>query len=252
VTKAHVSAVCGGLLVSVLFLTALSGAWAEAKLKVAVVTGGHDFSEKPFLSLFEGNEGIEFTHVVLKDDSELFEDISAWPYQVIVLYNMTQKISEKRQQNFVKLLDKGVGLVVLHHAIADYTEWPEFRKIIGARYFLQDVTENGVAHPRSQYEHGVDYKIHVVDPSHPITQGVSDFDVHDETYKGYLLEPDNHLLLTTDNSKCQKEVGWTRDYKKARVCFIQMGHGDSIFSDPNYRRLVTQAIRWTGGGGESR
>ena len=234
------------LVVLGMFVLLLSlGAWAEAKIKVAVVTGGHEFSEKPFLAIFEGNEGVECTHVVLKDDSELFEDISAWPYQAIVLYNMTQKISEKRQQNLLKLLDRGVGLVVLHHAIADYSEWPEFRKIIGARYFLSDVTENGKTFPRSTYEHGVDYNIHVADPSHPITQGVSDFTVNDETYKGYLFEPDNHLLLTTDNPKCQKEVGWTRTYGKARVCFFQMGHGDSIFADANYRRLISQAILWT-------
>jgi hypothetical protein len=237
------------LAASVLLVSA--GAWAEGKIKVAVVTGGHEFAEKPFLAMFEGNEGVECTHVVLKDDSELFEDISAWPYQAIVLYNMTQKISEKRQQNFVKLLDRGVGLVVLHHAIAAYSEWAEFRKIIGARYFLSDVTENGKTFPRSQYEHGVDFKIHAADTSHPITQGISDFTVNDETYKGYLLEPDNHVLLTTDHPKCQKEIGWTRTYGKARVCYLQMGHGDSIFSDPNYRRLVLQAIRWTGEGRDS-
>ena len=234
------------LAASVLLVSA--GAWAEGKIKVAVVTGGHEFAEKPFLAIFEGNEGVECTHVVLKDDSELFEDISAWPYQAIVFYNMTQKISEQRQQNFLKLLDRGVGLVVLHHAIAAYSEWPEFRKIIGARYFLKDVTENGVTYPRSQYEHGVDFKVHVADSSHPVTQGVSDFTVNDETYKGYLLDPADRVLLTTDNPKCQKEIGWTLTYGKARVCYIQMGHGDSIFADPNYRRLVIQAIRWTGEG----
>jgi len=232
------------LVVAFVFLTS-TGAWAETKLKVAVVTGGHGFSEKPFLALFEGHEGIEFTQIALKDDSELFEDISAWPYDVLVLYNMSQKISEKRQQNFLKLLERGVGVVALHHTIAAYSEWPEFRKIIGARYFLNDVSENGVTYPKSQYEHGVDYKIHIADTSHPITRGVNDFTVNDETYKGYLVDPDNHILLTTDNPKCQKEIGWTRTYSKARVCYIQMGHGDSIFSDANYHRLLSQAIRWT-------
>jgi len=228
-----------------LFIFLVSTSAFAAPLKVAVLTGGHPFTEKPFLALFEGHEGIEFTQVPLKDDSEIFEDISAWPYDVIVFYNMSQKISEKRQQNFLKLLDRGVGIVALHHAIAAYSDWPEFRKIIGTRYFIKDISENGVTYPASQWEHGLDIPIHIADPDSPVTQGIKDFTVHDETYKGYLLEPDNHYILTTDHPKSQKEIGWTRIYRKSKVCYIQMGHGDSIFADPNYHCLLSQAIRWT-------
>lgn len=235
--------------VSAILLTALillSAATAfAAPLKAAVLTGGHPFTEKPFLALFEGHEGVEFTQVPLKDDSEIFEDVSAWPYDVIVLYNMTQKISEKRQQNLLSLLDRGIGVVALHHAIAAYSDWPEFRKVIGVRYFLKDVIENGVAYPASQYDHDIDIPIHIAGPENPVTQGLKDFTVHDEVYRGYLLEPDNHYILTTDHPKSQKEIGWTRTYRNAKICYIQMGHGDSIFADPNYHRLLSQAIRWT-------
>jgi hypothetical protein len=216
----------------------------DAQLKVAVVTGGHDFAEKPFLEMFAGQEGIAFTQVALKDESEIFEDISTWPYDVVVLYNMTQRISEKRQENFLKLLDKGVGLVVLHHAIAAFSEWPEFAKIIGAKYYLKDTVEHGVTRPASQYEHDVDYPVHIEDPNHPVTHGLKDFTVHDETYKGFTAAPDNHILLTSDHPKCQKAVGWARTYRDARVCYVQMGHGPSSFGDANYRQLVVQAVRW--------
>lgn len=227
-------------------LVVLSAAAASAApLKVAVLTGGHPFTEKPFLALFEGHEGIEFTQIPLKDESEIFEDISAWPYDVVVLYNMSQKISEKRQQNFLALLDRGVGVVALHHAIAAYSEWPEFSKIIGVRYFLKEVTENGTTYPISQYDHDMDIPVHIADPDNPVTKGLKDFTVHDEVYRGYRLEPDNHYILTTDHPKSQKEIGWTRTYRKSKVCFIQMGHGDSIFADPSYRRLLDQSIRWT-------
>jgi type 1 glutamine amidotransferase len=217
----------------------------DSTLKVAVVSGGHPFDEKSFYAMFEGVPGVDCAKIPLKDDSEIFEDISNWSYDVVVLYNFTQKISDKRKANLLTLTERGVGFVVLHHAIANYADWPEYRKIVGARYYLEDVEENGVKHPRCEYEHGVDFKIHVEDAAHPIVKGIADFTINDETYKGYSLEPDNHLLLTSNNPKSQKEVGWTRVYKKSKVCYLQMGHGESIFADENFRRLVTQSIQWT-------
>ncbi|MCP4640672.1 MAG: ThuA domain-containing protein, partial [bacterium] len=163
---------------------------ANRPIKAAVITGGHGFDEAAFPPLFQGHDDIECTILPQEDDSEIFEDITDWPYDVIVLYNMSQKISAKRRQNLLKLLNQGVGVVGLHHAIAAFKEWPTFEQIIGARYFLKDTVEGNVTHPRSTYEHDVDFVLHVEDPSHPITRGLRDFQVHDETYNDWLLLPD--------------------------------------------------------------
>ena len=180
----------------------------------------------------------------MQDHSEIFEDISDWQYDVLVLYNMSQKISEKRQQNFLKLLDDGVGLVVLHHAIAAFSDWREYRKIIGAKYWLEDTVEDGVEYKKCTWKEGVDMPLHVEDATHPIMAGITDFTIHDEVYKGYDLQPDNHLLLSCGLSNSQKEIAWTRAYGHAKVCLIQPGHGPEAHGDENYRRMVRQAIAW--------
>lgn len=221
-----------------------SGAFAAERMKVVVVTGGHGFDEKPFKDMFESYQNLDCTFVDLKEESEIFEDISNWPYKVIVLYNMSQGISEKRRQNFIKLLDQGVGLVALHHSIAAFADWPEYRKIIGAKYWLKDTVEDGVKHPQCQWKEGVDMKMHVEDAAHPIMAGIKDFVIHDETYKGYNLEPDNHVILSCDEPGSQKEVAWTRTYRKAKVCLIQPGHGAATYAGQNYRQVVLQAIEW--------
>lgn len=218
--------------------------FAAEKMQVLVVTGGHGFEEQPFEAMFTSFENMNCTFFALKDDSEIFEDITDWPYDVIVLYNMSQKISEKRQQHFLQLLEEGVGLVVLHHAIAAFKDWPEYRKIIGAKYWLTDTKEDGVKHRKSQWEEGVDMPLHIEDAAHPVVAGLDDFVIHDETYKGYDLQPDNHLLLSCDLPGSQKEVAWTRSYSNAKVCLIQPGHGKEAHSDTSYRRLVRQAIEW--------
>jgi type 1 glutamine amidotransferase len=214
---------------------------------VAVVTGGHDFEEKEFFQMFDSLKGIEYTRKHQADDSELFEDINNWPYDVIVLYNMTQKISAQRQQNFLKLLDKGIGVVAVHHSIAAFQNWPEYRKIIGGKYFLSEGVENGVPHKRGGYKEGLNFTIHIEDSNGPITRGMSDFVVNDETYRYYFVDPPSRALLTTDEQTSEKVIGWVSGYKRARVCYIQPGHGAPTYANESYRKLVSQAIRWSAG-----
>jgi len=216
------------------------------KLKVVVVTGGHKFDHDTFFAVFQGHKDIGYVEAFQKDHSELFEDINGWDYDVIVLYNMTQQISQKRRDNFLKLLNQGVGLLALHHSMDAYQEWPEFRNIIGTKYFLKPTVQDGVEYQKSSYKHDLDLQIKIKDKYHPITQGMNDFDHHDETYKNCWFAPDNYVLLTCDDPTSDKTVGWVREYGGARVCTIQLGHGPKSYANPNYKRLLTQAIRWCG------
>jgi type 1 glutamine amidotransferase len=217
------------------------------KLKVVVVTGGHDFEHDPFFRVFDSIEEITYTEAVQKDQSELFEDISGWDYDVIVFYSMTQQISQKRRQNFLKLLDKGVGVVALHHIMCAFQDWPEFRKIIGTKYCLADTTIDGVRYKAGTYQHDIDIPVTVVDERHPITEGMDDFVIHDEGYKNCWFAKDNHVLLTADHPASDKSICWTRQYRKSRICTLQSGHDSKAYENRNYRRLVRRAILWTAG-----
>jgi len=216
----------------------------QEKLNIVVVTGGHDFEREQFFAIFDSLDNIQYVEAEQKDDSEIFEDIAGSDYDVIVLYNMTQNISTTRRANFTNLLDKGVGLVALHHSIANFQDWPEYRNIIGAKYYLKVTTENGVTYPRGQYKHDVDINVHIKDAEHPVTRGLSDFSVNDETYSKWTFDSGNHLLLTTDHPASNRQLAWARNYRNARVCFIQLGHGLGAYTNQNYRRLVAQAIEW--------
>ncbi len=234
-------------LIAALFVAQTAGAAEESMIKAAVITAGHGYDKPAFDAMFASFADIDSVMLHQQDDSEIFEDISAWPYDVIVLYNMTQRISEQRQENLLALLDRGVGLVALHHAVAAFNDWPEFADIIGCRYFLKEKEVDGVRHPKSGYQHDVEFVVRVADPNHPVTRGVEDFTVVDETYNGAIFDPDAHVLLTTDHPKSDKIVGLAKQYRNARVCYLQPGHGPDIFADPNYRQLVTQAIRCAAG-----
>ncbi|MBN2138430.1 MAG: DUF1080 domain-containing protein [Sedimentisphaerales bacterium] len=214
-------------------------------LKVAVLTGGHDFERKPFFEMFNSFKDAKCTEVQLKDHSEIFEDLDNWDYDVVVMYNMTQNISKKRQDNFKALLDRGIGFVAWHHNMGAFNEWAEFKKIAGGKYYLKPTKEGDKEVRGSTYKHDLDMAMKIADKSHPITKGLNDFTIHDEGYKYCGFEKDNHILLTTDHADSDRTIAWTRQYGRSRVCGIMLGHDGKAFANPNFRKLLSQAMNWT-------
>ncbi|HTL55752.1 MAG TPA: ThuA domain-containing protein [Candidatus Limnocylindrales bacterium] len=220
---------------------------ADEKIRVLIVTGGHDFEQEPFFKLFKDNPDITYRAAAHPNAQALLKADAAKDYDVLVFYDMHQEISEEAKADFVARLKEGKGLVVLHHAIADYQAWSDYAKIIGARYYLEKTTVNGVEKARSAYKHDMHFTIHVADPKHPVTHGVKDFEIHDETYRLFDVADDCHVLLTTDEPESNKVIGWTRTYGKARIVYLQSGHDHFAYENPNYRQILRQAIQWTAG-----
>ena len=219
------------------------------KIDVLVVTGGLGIDRDQFFDLFDDCHDIKCVEYPLKDESEVFEDISDWKYDVLLLYNATQDISQKRRDNFVSLLkDKGIGLVVVHHAQAAFQGWHEFHKIIGTAFIYYDVKIDGKPWPHSKCKGGMDIPVTICDKEHPITRGLTDFRVLDETYKGRWWADDNHVLLTTDHSGNDKPIAWTRSYGRSRVFNIQLGHDYKAYEVPQYCEMIIRSIRWTAPG----
>src|ERR1044071_1151338 len=215
------------------------------KIRVLVVTGGHDFEKQAFFKLFKDNPEIAYEAVEHPNAHARLRPDAVRKHDVLVLYDMWQPISDEAKQEFLARLRDGTGLVVLHHAIASYQDWPEYTRVIGAHYYLEPKTVDGVKKPRSAYKHGMHFKIHIADMNHPVTQGVQDFEMHDETYKWFDVAPDARPLLTTDEPESNKVIGWAKTYEAARIVYLQSGHDHFAYENPNYQRLLRQAIRWT-------
>lgn len=217
---------------------------SPAKIRVLVITGGHEFEHDPFIKLFSDNPEIIFKAVEHPHAHALLKPEPAKQYDVLVTYDMHQEITDEARADFLARLKEGKGLVVLHHAIASYQQWPEYSKIIGAHYYLEKATVDGVEKARSTYKHGMHFKIQVVDPSHPVTRGIKDYEILDETYNLFDVAKDVHPLLTTDEPESNKVIGWAKTYGPARVVYLQSGHDHFAYENPNYQQILRQAIRW--------
>jgi type 1 glutamine amidotransferase len=216
---------------------------SQDKIKVLVVTGGHPFEREAFFNLFEGYDDITYKEAVQPKANEMIESGEADKYDVLVLYDMWQPITEGQKKAFVEMLKKGKGLVVLHHCLASYQEWPEFFKIIGGKFYLQKRVEEGVEYPQSRAAEGQNMEIKV-NKDHPIMYGMEDFVILDETYDDFRVAQDVNVFLTTDNPDNGPKVAWTKTYGKSRVVYFQLGHDNHAYSNPNYRRIIANSIRW--------
>jgi hypothetical protein len=235
----------GLVLLSAVALAADAGKDASGKVRVLVITGGHDFEKEPFFQVFKDNPDVTFKAVEHPNAHALLKADAATQYDVLVCYDMHQEITDEAKADFVARLKEGKGLVVLHHAIASYQQWPEYWKIIGARYYLQKTMVDGVEKARSAYKHGMHFQVHVTDPDHPVTRGVKDFELHDETYRLFDVAPDCHTLVTTEEPESNKVIGWAKTYDNARVVYLQSGHDHFAYENPSFQQILRQAIRWT-------
>jgi len=224
-----------------------SSAAEQQKIRVLITTGGHDFDRKGFFAMWDLFPDIAWREGKMEKSGEAFTAENLKDCDVLVTYDMAQKITDEQKAALDDFLKRGGGLVALHHSIASWQDWPEWERIIGVKYFLKPETREGKQYPPSGYKHDVDMRVHIADPKHPITRGLSDFDIHDETYNGYLVNPKVHVLLTTDSPTSDKNIGWVRQEDKARVAFIQLGHDDKAYTNPNYKKLVERAVEWAAG-----
>ena len=160
---------------------------------------------------------------------------------MLVLYDLTSDITDAEKTHLEDFVEDGKGLVVLHHAIADYQDWEWwYKEVVGGKYLLKP--EGNL--PASTYKHDEELCVRPV-MSHPILSHVGPMHLRDETYKGMWISPEVKVLLKTDNPTSDGPVAWVSPYAKSRVVYIQLGHGETAHRYPTYRTLVQDAIRWS-------
>jgi len=214
-------------------------------VRVLLVTGGHGFNREAFEKLMNSLDGITVTEVRHPNAHEMFRSENRASFDVVLFYDMPKTIEEYEKQNFIDMLNEGKGIVVMHHAFCSYQDWSEYQKIIGGRYHEEPWTDsNGVQQPASSFKYNVQIPVKVADRRHPVTRGIRDFVIVDETYARGSVNPDVHVLLTTDEPSSTPQIAWTRKYGNSKVVTILLGHDNQSWSNPNFSTLLRQAILW--------
>jgi type 1 glutamine amidotransferase len=205
-----------------------------------LITGGHDH-EISFYTLFHGYE--DLARLPVTSSATAFQSDLRGKYDVLIMYDFSRDLTETGRKNLRDFVESGKGIVVLHHALLNYQDWPWwYQHVVGGSYRLR---REGYK-PSSTYKG--DQKIFVApEGNHPITRGLAPFHVMDETYKHMWFSPQARPLLVTDNPNGDRVLAWVGPCDTSRVVAIQLGHGPTVFNHPSYRTLVHNAILWSAG-----
>jgi type 1 glutamine amidotransferase len=142
------------------------------------------------------------------------------------------------QQPLNLFADAGHGIVVVHAGA-----WYNWAPVSG--YNRRFVAGGARGHGKGEFS--VFNKV----SSHPVMAGIPpEFKIFDEHYR-VILEPDAHVeILAETEPEAQTQVPypsvWVVKDPKTRIIGIGLGHGDEAHSNPAYKTLIRNAVRWVG------
>lgn len=212
-------------------------------MKVGVITGGHSFDVVGFHALWRSYGDLD-CYVQALEEWAVDYGRYGRRYDSLVFYNMHTDLPEncpggKRTRKAIDELGSGgEGIVVMHHGILAFKGDRVWDDVVG----LTDRTIDG-------YSHDERLTVQIADRGHPITEGIDDWAMTDETYDFKSVEgDDSHVLLTVDHPNSMRTMAWTRLYRESRVLNFVFGHDDQAWSDPVFREVLGRGIRWSVGG----
>lgn len=243
---------------------------------VLVVTGGHPFEAEPFFATFDAIDGVDWTAAdapALGYDVVVFYDMPGLRFTGADPPAELIEPTIEQRRIFDDLCAAGTGLVFLHHAIASWPAWPGFAEMVGARFHYRPGRLAGVDYPDSGYRFDVTHTVEVLDADHPVCAGLGgSFELTDELYCfPVLTDRVTPLMRTTFDTADQSAfysadhairgrrntndgwthpagsdlVAWTRVVERSRLVYLQFGDGAITYADPNFRRVLANAIGWT-------
>jgi len=184
--------------------------------------------------------------VIATEDLSEFSPANLERYAAVMFYTTGEiPMSGAQKAALLDFVRSGRGFLGVHSATDTFYTWPDYLDLIGG-YF------NG--HPWHQ---GVTIEVaEAADPAvaflgNSLQLNVEIYQISDFDYRG------SHVLLRLDQSSVdlsktgvhQRFYGWPLAWKRffgeGRVFYSALGHEASVWQDPRYQRILTNAILWS-------
>ncbi|MEO1289920.1 MAG: ThuA domain-containing protein [Chloroflexota bacterium] len=209
--------------------------------KALFIAGGWDGHEpfataKLFAQLLQ-SEGYE-TKIADNLDCLLDNNTLQNMSLIVPVYTMSS-ITDVQVQGLMNAIHSGVGLAGWHGGMADaFRNSTDYQFMVGSQW---------VAHPGNI----IDYTVNISDDTHPITEGMTDFQMHSEQYYMH-VDPSNEVLATTTFDDSYHDwiadvvmpVTYTRRWGQGRVAYCSLGHVLADFDVLQAREMVRRCLIW--------
>jgi uncharacterized protein len=254
----------------------------SAPHRLLAIARGHPYEREAFAELLSGLEDYDVCHVEQPVAQRCLGAQAAHDFDAIVCYDMPgvdftaadapRLVAPEPDfaRDYLAMLNEGVGMVFLHHALAAWPAWPKYAEIVGGRFHYRPASLREQAWPDSGYRHQVTHRVSKVG-SHPVTDGIPEsFETTDELYLCPVFEADVIPLLRSNydfqdeqfysaaravagqmntregwsHPPGSKLVGWVKHWGKSPIVYLQGGDDASAMANPHFRKLVHNAVRW--------
>jgi type 1 glutamine amidotransferase len=166
---------------------------------------------------------------------ERYDHRSDWDAPVMVVNAMAPIFPVQYQRALATRVSSGMGLVVLHASnvipeeMTGYNESDSWQRMIGSRF----LSHPPFCHFRVQIQH-----------DHPVTAGLSDFEIDDELYITEWTGDRATVLANAHWEGADHPMVYVREHGEGRICYIALGHDMRAWGHPAYQKLLAQATRW--------
>ena len=220
-------------------------------MKALIVQGGWQGHEPAQVAeVFRGMLAAEGFGVEVSDTLDAFRDEEKLRGLdlIVPIWTMGEILPEQLKPVVAAVREGGVGIAGCHGGMCDaFRKSTEWQFMTGGQW---------VAHPGND---GVAYTVRIMDRAHPLTEGISDFEVKSEQYYMH-VDPAVRVLATTRfptagiegphsaNGEAEMPQVWTKYYGRGRVFYSALGHQANIFDIPEARELMRRGFLWAAQG----
>ncbi len=196
-----------------------------------VCGGGHDWKNH-FRILTEVLDKTGDFNVTASEDLNELKAENIRKYDVVLFYGSGLNFSDPNQEKgLCDFVRGGGGYAGVHSATDSFKKSDAYWELVGGRF--------------AGHGHGK-FKVYIHDTDHPITAGLEDFEITDETYSHrYHKNVCMRSLVRMNQGKDRQSMGWVQDYGKGRMFYTSLGHGREAWTNPHFQRLVVRGIYWS-------
>jgi type 1 glutamine amidotransferase len=226
------------------------------KKSALVVRGGWDGHQPVeatdrFIPFLEANG----YSVRVEDSPKIYGDPGYMAGVDLIMQCMTMSTIERDEFHGLRTaVENGTGLAGWHGGIADsYRNTSDYLHLIGGQFACHP-GKHPDEHTGGQADNYVPYTVSMLPEAadHPITRGLSDFDLVTEQY--WVLADDYIDVLATTTQKVRpwdpwhREVTspavWTRQWGQGRIFVCTPGHNLKVLEDANVNTLIERGLLW--------
>ncbi len=193
--------------------------------------------------------------VRVEESPSVYADATVMAETDLIVQSVTMsEISHEALQGLRAAVAAGTGFTGWHGGIADsYRASSDYLQLVGGQFATHPAVGAGETRLEGE-ENFRDYTVHITElgKTHPITEGLADFDLHTEQY-WVLFDELNDVLATTTHPAEEGQpwhrphtspAVWTRQWGEGRIVVTTPGHSLDVLDHPSVRTIIERGMLW--------